>query len=356
MTARRILFLFLLLPFLNAQEPTPSPSPEDTPAPKPLPAFGDWVDGLDDAQVQKALEAIETHFHGAETLDAAAKQRALLEGLAGRLAPGVAAGSGSPALSHNAPAAPFLAEILDGSAGYIRLGSLDGKALTQMDAALENFTVKQVPALILDLRGVSWSGGFEAAADVARRFTPKGKILFTIQNQSARQERILTSDNDPLFSGILLVLVDGCTSGAPEVLAATLRENADAMVLGEATAGEGVEFGEFQLGGDKVLRVAVSRVVLPGGSMVFPGGVRPDVPVSLDSGARERIFELSQTGGVSRFVFDVERPRLNEAALVANTNPEISPSSADESTPAEPKDKVLQRAVDLVTAILFYKK
>ena len=59
---------------------------------------------------------------------------------------------------------------------------------------------------------------------------------------------------------------------------------------------------------------------------------------------------------MSQFVFDTERPRMNEAALVANTNPEISAApEADEAT--EPlRDTVLQRAVDLVTAISFYKK
>lgn len=353
MTTRRILLLFTLLPVLHATEPAPSPSPEPSPEPTPVPvpAFGEWVDGLDNAQVQKALEVIEIHFQGVEGLDAAAKQRALLEGFGARFAPGIGVGSGTTATGAGTP---FLAEILDGQAGYIRPGTLDEKALGQTDAALENFTGKDVPAVILDLRGMAGGGDMESAAEFARRFSPKGKILFTIQNPSAKQERILTSDKDPLFSGILLVLVDSATSGAAEVLAATLREHAEAMLVGAATSGEGVEFGEFPLGGDKVLRVAVSRVVMPGGGALFPEGIRPDVPVEFEPGLRDGVFQQSQTGGVSRFVFDVERPRMNEAALVAGTNPEISAGKTDEGDVL--RDPVLQRAVDLVTAIRFFKK
>lgn len=334
---------------LHATELPPTPDP--TPEPIPVPTFGQWVNGLDDAQVQKALELVETHFQGASGLDAGAKQRALLEGLGSKFGPGI----GFATLTRTVgDATPFLAEILDGQAGYVRPGTLDSKVLGQMDAALENFTDKQIPAVILDLRAVGPGSDMESAAEFARRFSPKGKIMFTIQNPSAKQERILTSDKDPLFSGILLVLVDAETSGAAEVLAATLREHADAMVVGEQTAGEGVEFGEFSLGGDKVLRVAVSCEVLPGGGTLSPDGLRPDVPVAFNPVLRDRIFELSQSGGVSRFVFDVDRPRINEAALVARTNPEISAGKSEEID--APRDAVLQRAMDLVTAIQFFKK
>ena len=356
MIARRFLASLFLLPALNAQEatpvPTPSPTPQTLPSPTPAPSFVDWVNQLDDAQVQKAVEVIETQFHGAEALDASSKMRALLLGLDMKLDPGIGAGPASKKSDESIQ--PFLVEILDGVAGYIRPGTLDQSVLSQMDAALENFSGKQVPAVILDLRALSSGDGMDSAAEFARRFAPKGKILFTIENPSAKQERILTSDKDPLFSGILLVLVDQDTAGAAEVLAATLRDNAQAMVVGMGTAGEAVEFSEFQLGGDKVLRVAISKVVLPISGAIFPNGLTPDVEVGLDPEERDRIFELGKTGGVSRFVFDVERPRLNEAALVSKTNPEIS--TEENAAEDNPKDYVLQRAVDLVTAIRFFKK
>lgn len=314
---------------------------------------GSPVDSLDEPHLTKAIETIEGNYLVPGELDATARKRALLQGLLERLGPGaeiVAIPGGETTL----PPPPFLAEILDERFGYVRLCSLDSECLGQLDAALGRFVDSGIPAVILDLRAVPPSGDFEMAAGFAKRFCPKGGILFTIQKPGAKQERILTSDMAPLFQGILVVLVDADTSGAAEVLAASLRANAKAMVIGETTAGRGAGFDEFPLGSSQALRLAVSRVVMPGGGALFPAGVEPDIEAGIDPSVQARIFELSRSTGVSKFVFDTEQPRLNEAALVGGTNPEIGAAS-DGTRPDELMDSVLQRAVDLVTAILFHQ-
>ena len=311
------------------------------------------VNSLDAPQIQKAIDALQTNFLSPSALDEDSKQKALLEGLLRRLAPGAAIIATDSAKNHPEPV-PFLAEILDGRAGYIRPGTLNAATLSQMDASLANFSQKKLPAVILDLRDVAGGSAFESAADFARRFCPKGKMLFSIQKPSAKQERILTSNQGPAFEGILVVLTDSDTSGAAEALAATLRLNAGAMIVGSDTAGEAVEFSEIPLGGGKILRVAVSQVVLPEKTAIFPGGVKPDIAISLAPGILAEIHAATKDKGVSQFVFDAERPRMNEAALVANTNPEIE-STRDHPRPSL-RDTVLQRAMDLVTAINFYKR
>ncbi len=312
------------------------------------------VDSLDDAQVQKALEAVRANFLSSEQIDQAS-QRALLLGLIESFGPGVSVVE----VTKEPPAAkksfPFLAEILDGRAGYIRPGSLDAAALTQMDSALGNFREKSIGAVVLDLRGMPAGSAFEGCAEFAKRFCPKGAILFTIQKPNAKQERIVTNDRVPEFEGVLVVLVDSDTEGAGEVLAATLRDNAKAMVVGDQTAGGAAEFAEFPIGGGRSVRVAVSQVLAPKGGGLFPNGVKPDIAVRLDRETRDAIFEKAREEGVSRFALDVEPPRLNEAALVANTNPEIGGDRPEKSQPAL-RDPVLQRALDLVTAIGFFKK
>lgn len=319
----------------------------------PAPTLRETVNSLDGPQVQKAVEALQANFLSPQALDENAKQKALLEGLLRRLAPGASIITTDSANSQPEPV-PFLAEILDDRAGYIRPGKLDAATLSQLDVSLTNFSEKKLPAVILDLRAVAGGSEFESAADFARRFCPKGKMLFSIQKPSAKQERILTSNQGPAYEGILVVLIDPDTSGAAEALAATLRVNAGAMIVGSDTAGEAVEFSEVPLGGGKILRVAVSQVVLSENATIFPGGVKPDIAISLPSGVLAEIYAATKDKGVSQFVFDAERPRLNEAALMANTNPEIE-NTKDRSRPPL-RDTVLQRAMDLVTAINFYKR
>lgn len=327
--------------------------PDAKPSPTPTPTLREAVDSLDESQIQKAIDALATNYLSPEALDTISRQRALLEGLLLRLGTGADLNQAGNTTSKPVP---FLAEILDGRIGYIRPGAMDAAALKQTDSALVNFADKSIPAVILDLRGILRGTEFDIAADFARRFCPKGKILFTIEKPNAKQERILTADRDAVFHGILVVLTDADTSGAAEALAATLRANSSGMIVGAKTAGGAVEFSEFPIGGGKTLRLAVSRVSLPGSGPVFPTGLKPDIEISLPAETQKKILELTKEKGVSQFVFDNERPRMNEAALVTNTNPEIS--STDESDDgSEPlRDTALQRAVDLVTAISFYKK
>ncbi|HEY8902838.1 MAG TPA: S41 family peptidase [Chthoniobacterales bacterium] len=332
---------------------TPTAAPTATPQPAEL-STREIIDRLSSPDLERAIDALRTNFLKPSLTDDSAVRRATLEGLISRLSPGVSLTTTQTAGQMAAKAPSFLAEILDGRIGYLRLGAIGRNSLAQIDAALASFKGRNLGAVILDLRGVPPSYDYEAVADLAGRFCPKGKVLFSVEKPSAKQERILTSSQDPAFSGVLVVLTDQRDAGAAEVLAATLRQNANAMIVGETTRGEGVEFSDLPLGDGTILRVAVAQVVLPAAAPIFPDGVKPDISAALDPDVQEQIFALSKEKGVSQFVFDTERPHLNEAALVANTNPEIDPGANRQASRDALRDTVLQRAVDLITAITFY--
>lgn len=316
------------------------------------------IDGLKDEDVEKALQTFKELFFDGSKVDDKEMKRATLEGLVKRLSPGAAIVSASTKASPR-PQTPFLAEILDSHIAYFRLGALTKDTLAQFDAALASFAQKEIDAVILDLRGVWDAGDYETAAEFARRFCAKGKLLFSIQKPSAKQERIFTSNQDPAFQGVIVILTDSETSGAAEALAGTLRLNAGAMIIGSETTGQAVEFAEAPIGGNAVLRVAVAQVILPNSGMIFPDGVKPDVSIALTREERDQLFRESKEKGVSQDAFDPERRRMNEASLVANLNPEIETVQAaqrDRGKAPQLRDTVLQRAVDLVTAINFYKE
>jgi C-terminal processing protease CtpA/Prc len=312
------------------------------------------INVLSETQIEQAISGLKANFLDPSKTDDKELRRATLEGIVRRLSPGAALVMESDIAAKPA-AGPFVAEILDARIGYLRPGAIDPETLAQTDAALKSFSEKKLKALILDLRNVPASRDFESAADLARRFCEKGKLLFSIQKPSAKQERIFTSNMDPVFSGVLVVLTDADTSGSAEVVAGVLRRHANAMIVGATTSGEAVEFDDMKLGDGKVLRVAVSKVVLAEDGAIYPGGVTPDIAAALPPKSQEQIFRTSAEKGVGPFVFETERPRMNEAALVANTNPEIDVEPADTVQPgARVWDSVLQRAVDLVTAIGLY--
>jgi hypothetical protein len=113
--------------------------------------------------------------------------------------------------------------------------------------------------------------------------------------------------------------------------------------------------------GGQILRVARAEAILPVQGSHFQQGLVPDLPVALSEKEKRQIFQESLTKGMAPFVFEADRPHLNEAALLSGTNPEIDATQAAQRRRAQgeksaPHDAVLQRAVDLVTSIGVYEK
>lgn len=349
-------------PVTAAPTPTPTPAePTPTPAPTPQPPTEqEMIDAMSKSNVQEALRLMKSNYINSQALSEDEVYRATLAGFLERLGPGVQLLPS--AVPPATPAGAFQAEILDDRIGYLRLGSLDAVNIAEMDAALENFKSNKLGGVILDLRATAFGGDFEQAAEVAKRFSPKGKMLFTVKRPSAKQERIYTSNQDPVFRGLMAVVVDDRTGGAAEVLAAALRARARAMIVGEQTAGQAVEYTDLPLPGGQVLRVAVAEVTFPDQAAIYPDGLKPDVSVEMSDEEIAAALEAGRAQGMGRLVFETERARMNEAALVARTNPEID--ALEEALRQDPesrrkgslRDVMLQRAVDLLTTLAIYEK
>jgi len=185
---------------------------------------------------------------------------------------------------------------------------------------------------------------------------PKGKTLWTLRKTAAHQDRAFTSDRDPVFQGTTMVLLDGETSGPAEAMAAALKAHDQVLLIGQPSAGRGVEYSDFPLTSGKILRVAVAEVIGPNGLSLFPDGVKPDLPVELPLAQKHQIFSQSAQRGLTNFVFERERPHFNEAALIAGTNPEIELRQQRRGPEESLQDSVLQRAVDVITSLAIFQK
>jgi hypothetical protein len=329
----------------------PTPLPDTAPSPPPLPTeTGPLINLLNEAQVEKAIQALKAGYLQPSALSDRELERARLLGLTERLADGATL---RPETSATPPREGhrFLAEILDGRFAYVRPAQINPTELAQFDAVLAGFTDQPIAALILDLRGIPYGADFDTAAEWTRRVAPKGRLLFRLEKPSAKQERIFTSNKDPVFSGTILVLIDERTAGAAEVVAGVLRRSTGALLFGQPTQGEPVEFATVPIGGGVEIKMAVAEAILGEKERAFPQGLIPDLPVSQDPALTEKIFQLSTEQGVSKFISEIERPRLNEAALVSRTNPEIEPTAPTTETLL---DRPLQRAVDAAAALQFF--
>src|SRR5204862_1769139 len=106
------------------------------------------------------------------------------------------------------------------------------------------------------------------------------------------------------------VLIDGETSGPAEAMAAALKTHGQALLIGQSSAGRAVEYSDFPLSSGKILRIAVGEVIAPNGQSLFPGGVKPGLPVELSPAQKHQIIALSLQGGLTTFGFDRDGPQF----------------------------------------------
>jgi Peptidase family S41 len=339
----------------------PSPPAASLPSPGKKPTTKELVDSLGPADLPAVITLLKSNFANPDAINDTELNRATVEGLIARLPRGVMLLPNRESVPLEAPSA-FYSDVLDDHIGYLRLGSLNGANLQAMDKSLGSFAAKKVDALIVDLRSSQGTTDFGLAAEFAKRFCPKGQPLFTLRKPAARQDRVFSSDRAPAFQGLIMVLADGDTSGAAETVASALRFYDKALLIGQPTAGRAAEYSDLSLPGGKILRLAVAEAVSPEGRSLFADGITPDLPVEMPAADKRQIFQLSAEKGMGPFVYETERPHMNEAALLAGTNPELEAWGAAqqrrERGPANQPahDPVLQRALDVVTSLEVYQK
>ena len=367
------MYLFFLAAFaisifvatLGAQSPAPTSAPQTAPKstaqPMGSPTVEELVDSLGPADLQAFITLLKANFTAPDAITDTELNRATVQGLLVRLPRGITLLASKENIPAAAPSA-FYSEVIGGRTGYVRLGTLNSANLQALDKALSGFAAKKVNDLIVDLRASSASNDLSLGAEFAKRFSPKGKPIFTVRKPTGHQDRVFSSDREPVFRGLVMVLADSDTSGVAEAIAAALRFYNKALVIGQPTAGRAAEYSDLPLPNGKALRLAVAEMISPEGRSLFTEGVKPDLPVDMSLSEKRQIFQSSSEKGMGPFIYESGRPHMSEAALLAGTNPELEAVEAAQQRrgrapeKAPPHDPVLQRALDVVTSLEVYQK
>jgi carboxyl-terminal processing protease len=168
-------------------------------------------------------------------------------------------------------------ELLDDGAGYIRLTSFTDRATDLFRDALSSLLEQGATGIVLDLRG-NPGGYIVAAQGIGSQFVPQGELLFTVESGDDVQE--WRSETGVLQSDVpVVVLVDGGSASASEIVAAALQETGRATIVGQPTFGKNTVqvWNDLPNGGG--LRLTTDRWFTPNHSSVAPDGVQPDVLV-----------------------------------------------------------------------------
>ena len=158
--------------------------------------------------------------------------------------------------------------------GYIRLDEFSSHAAEQMKEAIEELRQKQASAFVLDLRG-NPGGLLFASVDIARMWMQQGEIVDIVDRQGGH--RSFSADGTALTNLPLVVLVDGNSASASEILAGALKENRRATIVGTNTFGKGTVQSVHSLSDGSGLAVTISSYYPPSGMNINKQGIKPDI-------------------------------------------------------------------------------
>lgn len=147
-------------------------------------------------------------------------------------------------------------------------------------AALREFIESDSDKLVLDLRG-NPGGYLEAAIDMASWFLPSGRVVVREDFGGDKPERSYRSKGYDIFNDNLdfVILVDGGSASASEILAGALSEYGKAVLVGEKTFGKGSVQELVNITPNTSLKVTVARWLTPNGVSISESGITPDVLV-----------------------------------------------------------------------------
>ena len=239
---------------------------------------------------------------------------------------------------------------IEGDVGYIRITSFNEqtdkglkKAITKFDGELGDKMI----GVVLDLRS-NPGGLLDQAVSVSDAFLERGEVVSTRSREAEDTQRYNAKSGD-LAGGLpIVVLINGGSASASEIVAGALQDHRRAIVLGTRSFGKGSVQTIIPLSGRGAMRLTTARYFTPSGRSIQAKGINPDIVVE-----QSRIEKISS--GKRTREADLHGALANPGTNGDDKAPE---KKKDANTPKKkadaPQDYQLSRALDLLRGLSFY--
>jgi carboxyl-terminal processing protease len=173
--------------------------------------------------------------------------------------------------------------------GYVHLFSFSQGAGAQLRARLNDFISGGAKGLILDLRD-NGGGLLDEGVNVASLFIDSGKIVTT--KAPGGSDKTYDASGDAIPHVPLVVLVNGGTASASEIVSGALQDHHRAILVGTTTYGKGSVQQIFPLSGDSAMKLTTEHYYTPSGRDINGKGITPDVVVKLTAAQQPRAIQI----------------------------------------------------------------
>lgn len=237
--------------------------------------------------------------------------------------------------------------VEDKDIGYLRVTSFNeqtGEGLAEAMKKLEAETQGELKGIVLDLRN-NPGGLLDQAVAVADAFLERGEIVSTRSRRPEDAQRFNARPEDLAKGMPLVVLINGGSASASEIVAGALQDHKRAIVMGTASFGKGSVQTIIPLPGHGAMRLTTARYYTPSGRSIQVRGIEPDIVV--EQARVETVAEQAR-----RREADLRGALRNDRPGATPEEEQGAADTSDDDTPVQ--DFQLIRAIDLLRGIALY--
>ncbi len=172
-------------------------------------------------------------------------------------------------------------EMLDNNGknvGYLSVSIFGQKTYSQFKDALTKLEKQDMDSLIIDLRG-NTGGYLSTVTNMLEEFIDKGNVIYQIQSSSGVKQYKTVKASDKKYK--IVVLIDGGSASASEIMSAAMKEVYGATLVGQTTYGKGTVQTTKDLSNGSMIKYTIEKWLTPSGKNIDKEGIKPDYKVEL---------------------------------------------------------------------------
>ena len=174
--------------------------------------------------------------------------------------------------------------MLENGMGYLQITEFDGVTYGQFVTALEDLKAQGMKGMILDLRD-NPGGRLDQVVEIADDFLTEGVIVSTKDKNGLGTT--YEADEELRFEGPVVILANGNSASASEVLAGALKDYDKATLVGTTTFGKGIVQSIYPFEDGTAIKITISDYYTPSGANIHGTGIEPDITVEKEKRENE---------------------------------------------------------------------
>lgn len=186
-------------------------------------------------------------------------------------------------------------EMLDNNGknvGYLSVSIFGQKTYSQFKDALTKLEKQDMDSLIIDLRG-NTGGYLSTVTNMLEEFIDKGNVIYQIQSSSGVKQYKTVKASEKKYK--IVVLIDGGSASASEIMSAAMKEVYGATLVGQTTYGKGTVQTTKNLSNGSMIKYTIEKWLTPSGKNIDKEGIKPDYEVELGDSYKDNPTKENDT-------------------------------------------------------------